>query len=99
VSGAPGQYEGLQNELLETRQRAADLDERRQSQIQHQRESIDRLLVAAGVSDAEVAAHEIARLCEQLAIQDAKLAAVRRYAELLEHPATRTDLLRLIGSQ
>jgi hypothetical protein len=105
---APGQYEGLQNELRETRQRAADLDARRQVQIRQQRESIDRLLKRTGMdaAEAEVAAVEIARLCEQLAIQDARLEAVRRYAEGLQIAAEHgmpvgigSDLLRLINIQ
>lgn len=102
---APGQYEGLQNRIRELQQQASDLDERRQLQILHQRGSMERLMEAAGVSDAAVAAHEIARLCEQLAIQDAKLAAARRYAEGLgaggrsEWVGASQDLLRILGSQ
>lgn len=96
---APGQYEGLQNELMETRKRAADLDERRLGQIGRQVASITRLAEAAGMSDAEGAAREIARLSEELAVADARLEAVRQYAEREHDPATRGDLLRLIGAQ
>jgi hypothetical protein len=86
-------------ELMALRKRAADLDQRRQGQIGRQVASITRLAEAAQASDPAGVAREIERLSEELALADARLEAVRQYAEREHDPATRIDLLRLIGAQ